>query len=60
MRSGFPGVYSSHAIGMTWNVNALWQIRPEIGYYRNWTNDAFDNGTKHGITIYGFDTTLHF
>jgi hypothetical protein len=60
MRSGFPGVYSSHTIGLSHNFNSLFQIRPEIGYYRNWTNNSFDLGTKKGITIYGFDMTYRF
>jgi hypothetical protein len=60
MRSGFPGVYTSHTIGLSHNFNSLFQIRPEIGYYRNWTNGAFDLGAKKGITIYGFDMTYRF
>jgi hypothetical protein len=60
MRSGFPGTYTSHAIGLTHNFNAVLQIRPEVGYYSNWTNPAFDLGTRHGIWLYGFDTTLRF
>jgi hypothetical protein len=60
MRSGFPGTYTSHAIGLTHNFNSVFQIRPEIGYYRNWTNPAFDLGTKNGIWIYGLDATLRF
>jgi hypothetical protein len=59
-RSGFPGVYTSHAIGFTYNFSQLFQIRPEIGYYRNWTNPAFDLGTKHGQLMAGFDMTFRF
>ncbi|MBI3408499.1 MAG: outer membrane beta-barrel protein [Planctomycetes bacterium] len=59
-RSGFPGTYTSHAIGFTYNFNSLFQVRPEIGYYRNWTNPAFDLGTKNGIWLYGLDVTLRF
>jgi hypothetical protein len=59
-RSGFPGVYSSTALGLTHNFNNVLQVRPEIGYYRNWTNPAFDLGTKHGVVIYGLDATLRF
>jgi hypothetical protein len=59
-RSGFPGTYSSHAIGLTYNYSPLLQVRPEIGYYRNWTNPAFDNGTRQGALIAGFDMTLRF
>jgi hypothetical protein len=67
MRSGAPGTYTSHTIGWSHNFNALFQVRPEIGYYRNWANNpltpsggSFDNGTKHGIWLYGFDMTLRF
>ena len=60
MRSGYPGVYTSHALGLTHNFNSVLQIRPEIGYYRNWTEPAFDLGTKQGLWLCGFDMTYHF
>jgi hypothetical protein len=60
MRSGFPGTYTSHALGFTYNLSQVFQVRPEVGYYRNWTEPAFDLGTKQGILIYGFDMTLRF
>jgi hypothetical protein len=60
MRTGVPGTYTSHTIGLSHNVNAVFQIRPEIGYYRNWNNPAFDNGTKQGLWLYGFDMTWRF
>lgn len=59
-RSGYPGTYSSHAIGFTHNFNQWLQIRPEISYYRNWTIPAFDLGTKHGEVLAGFDVTCRF
>jgi hypothetical protein len=59
-RSGFPGSYTSHTLGLSHNFNAVLQVRPEIGYYRNWNNFAFDNGTRKGAWIYGFDFTLRF
>jgi hypothetical protein len=60
MRSGFPGNYTSHAIGLTYNFNSLLQVRPEIGYYRNWNRDAFDLGTRQGMLMGGFDLTMRF
>jgi hypothetical protein len=60
MRTGFPGNYTSHTIGLTHNFNSVLQIRPEIGYYRNWNNPAFDLGTHKGLVLYGFDMTLRF
>jgi hypothetical protein len=59
-RYGFAGNYTSHAIGLTHNFNSVLQIRPEIGYYRNWTQPAFDNGAAKGIWLYGFDVTWRF
>jgi len=59
-RSGFPGTYSSHAIGLTHNFTSILQIRPEIGYYRNWTNPAFDLGKKKGLLMIAADLTLRF
>jgi hypothetical protein len=59
-RSGFPGTYSSHAIGITHNFNTIFQIRPEVGYYRNWNNKAFDLGKKKGMVLAGLDVTLRF
>ena len=61
IRSGTPGVYTSHTVGFCHNINSLLQVRPEIGYYANWsTPGAFDNGTKNGIWIAGLDFTARF
>ncbi|HLW64158.1 MAG TPA: outer membrane beta-barrel protein [Gemmataceae bacterium] len=59
-RSGFAGNYTSHTIGITHNVSSNFQIRPEVGYYRNWDQPAFDLGTKQYLLQYGFDATLRF
>jgi len=60
MRSGFAGNYQSCTLGWSHNFNAVFQIRPEIGWYRNWNQPAFDLGTKQNLTLYGFDMTLRF
>ena len=59
-RSGFAGIYTSNAIGITHNFTQDLQIRPEIGYYRNWDRPAFNNGTEKGDLIIGTDMTLRF
>lgn len=59
-RSGFPGTYTSHAVGFTYNITPIVQVRPEIGYYRNWCQVAFDNGTKRGMVLAGLDFTVRF
>jgi Putative beta-barrel porin-2, OmpL-like. bbp2 len=60
MRSGFAGNYTSSSIGMTYNFNSVLQVRPEIGYYRNWNQNAFDLGTKQGMLMGGLDVTMRF
>jgi hypothetical protein len=40
--------------------NKLFQIRPEIGYYRDWTGPAFDSGNARGMWQYGADATIRF
>ena len=45
---------------MTYNFNSVLQVRPEIGYYRNWNQGAFDLGTKQGMLMGGLDVTMRF
>lgn len=59
-RAGVSGDYTSHTIGWSHNFNSLFQVRPEIGYYRNWSQPAFDLGTKRGMMMGGFDVTYRF
>jgi hypothetical protein len=59
-RSGFPGVYSSHAIGWSKFITPEVLFRPEIGFYRNWHEPAFDNGTRKNMLMAGFDITFRF
>jgi len=59
-RTGFAGNYTSHTIGLSHNFNSVMQVRPEVGYYRNWDRAAFDNGTRFGMWMAGFDFTFRF
>jgi hypothetical protein len=59
-RLGFRGTYTSHTLGLSHQFNDVFMVRPEIGYYRNWHQPAFDLGTRQGIWIYGFDVTMRF
>jgi hypothetical protein len=60
MRSGFAGNYTSNAVGITYNFNSLLQVRPEIGYYRNWNQGAFDLGARKDMLMGGLDVTMRF
>jgi hypothetical protein len=59
-RSGYPGVYTSNAIGWSHNFTPNIQIRPEIGFYRNWTTPAFDLGTRKNMVQLAADWTIRF
>jgi hypothetical protein len=59
-RTGYAGNYTSHTIGLSHYFNNVFCVRPEIGYYRNWSSPAFDLGTKHGMWLYGVDMFLRF
>jgi hypothetical protein len=59
-RTGVAGTYSSHTIGLSHNFTPEFQIRPEIGFYRNWTQPAFDNGRLQNLLMGAFDVTLRF
>jgi hypothetical protein len=59
-RSGFPSTYTSNAIGLTHNFSPVFQIRPEIDYFRSWTVPAFDNGHRKNEVFAAFDLTIRF
>lgn len=59
-RYGFPGNYTSHAIGYSHNFNSVFQIRPEVGYYQSLNSSAFDNGNRSNMWLCGLDMTLRF
>jgi hypothetical protein len=59
-RYGFAGNYSSHTVGWTHNLTPYLQFRPEVGYYRNYNNPAFDNGQRKDMWLAGCDVTLRF
>jgi hypothetical protein len=60
MRSGVPGCYTSHTAGITHFFSPSLEIRGEAGYYRNWTNPAFDLGRFNGAWICGADLIFRF
>jgi hypothetical protein len=59
-RSGYPSTYTSNSIGLTHNFNSVFQIRPEVGYFRSWTVPAFDLGKRKNMLMAAFDMTLRF
>ena len=59
-RTGVRDLYSSHSIGWSHNFNAVLQIRPEIGFYHAYTNNAFDLSTTRNMVMVGMDCTFRF
>ena len=59
-RTGFRGTYTSHTIGLSHQFNDVFMVRPEIGYYRNWNQGAFDLGTRKDMLMGGLDVTMRF
>ncbi len=59
-RTGFPGLYTSNAVGLTHNFTPWLQVRPEIDFFRNWHEPAFDNGRRQNQFMLATDVTLRF
>src|SRR4029079_14585690 len=59
-RYRFAGLHSSHTVGYTHNFTPWCELRPEVGYYRNWDRPAFDLGTDEWMWLSGVDLPLRF
>jgi hypothetical protein len=59
-RTGFATQYDDFAIGWQHWFSPQVEIRPEIAWYHSFDLPAFDNGTKHAITVVSGDIIWHF
>jgi hypothetical protein len=59
-RTGFPTLYTSNAIGLSYNITPEFQVRPEIDFFRSWNVPAFDNGRRKNQGMLAFDATIRF
>jgi putative OmpL-like beta-barrel porin-2 len=59
-RTGFATRYNNWALGWQHWFSPQLEIRPEIAFYHALDKPAFDNGTKHAITIISGDVIWHF
>jgi len=59
-RTGFATAYFNQAIGWQHWFSPQVEVRPEIAWYHALNAPAFDNGTKHAITIISGDVIWHF
>ena len=59
-RTGYAARYYEGSVGVTWWINRLLCVRPELRYERSFDATAYDNGTRHQQVTASFDATLHF
>ena len=60
LTTGFAGNYINVGLGLTHNFSSNLLIRPEIGFYHNCNQPAFDNGLRQNAVIAGCDLILKF
>ena len=59
-RTGFPSTYSSHTLGLSYQITDTLMVRPEIGYFHSYDAKAFDLGKKNFLWQAGVDMTVRF
>jgi len=59
-RTGYATSYNNWALGWQHWFSPQVEIRPEIAFYHALDKPAFDNGTKHAITVISGDVIWHF
>jgi hypothetical protein len=59
-RTGFATAYNNWAIGWQHWLSPQVELRPEVAWYHSLNAPAFDNGTKHAITVVSGDLIWHF
>jgi len=59
-RTGFATAYNEWTLGWQHWLSPQVELRPEIAWYHSLDVPAFDNGTKHAITVVSGDVIWHF
>jgi len=59
-RTGTATAYNNWAIGWQHWFSPQVEVRPEVAWYHALNAPAFDNGTKHAITVVSGDLIWHF
>ena len=59
-RTGVPTRYLNFAIGEQHWFSPSIELRPELAFYHSLDAPAFDNQTKHEVTIAAMDLIVHF
>ena len=59
-RTGIATKYTEETLGYQHWFSPSIEIRPEIGFYQSYQQAAFDNQTKHNLTLVSSDLIVHF
>ena len=59
-RTGYATKYTEETLGYQHWFSPSIELRPEIAFYQSYNQAAFDNGTKHNLTLFSTDLILHF
>jgi hypothetical protein len=59
-RTGFATAYNEWTLSWQHWFSPQVEIRPEIGWWHALDKPAFDNGTKHEVTVVAADVIWHF
>ena len=59
-RTGVATKYTEETLGYQHWFSPSIEIRPEIGFYQSYDQPAFDNQTRHNLTLVSSDLIFHF
>ena len=59
-RTGYATKYTEETLGYQHWFSPSIELRPEIAFYQSYQQAAFDNGTKHNLTLFSTDLIVHF
>jgi hypothetical protein len=59
-RTTYATLYSEHAVGLSWWMNSMIQVRPELRYEHSYNDKAFDNGQSHHQYSFTVDLIVHW
>ncbi len=59
-RTGIPGAYFEHTLGITYHINSWAIFRPEVRFDYTSGQKGYDNGTKRDQFTFNMDLILRF
>ena len=59
-RTGYATKYTEETIAYQHWFSPSIELRPELAFFQSYDQSAFDNGTKHNLTLFSTDLIFHF